>query len=1114
MADKHEEHDSLGNRRPKYWRSLNEIEQKPEFQEFLHREFPQAASEFPEGVSRRRWLQLMGASLSLAGVAGCRWAEEDFVPFSARAANRIPGEPQMFATFLQLRGLAQGLLVTNVDGRPIKVDGNPQHPEWAKHAGHSKSPNKTYGPSDSFAQASVLNLYDPDRVSEPVAKMGDKRVSKTTDDIKSLLKQLAGKHGSDSGAGLRILAGATSSIVVKNLREQLSEKFGESKWVEYEPVSSANMLAGTEKAFGEVLRPHYNLKNADIILSLDADLLGADAEQLTNTRDWAAKRTPENVSKMNRMYVAESLFTQTGAAADHRYRTASKDIPALLLEIEKEVDLVLAGEESAAEIPFVKALVDDLNSNKGHSVIIAGQRQSAEVHARVCRLNSLLGNIASTVEYTEDAAGGLTDATAGIVELVEELNGGKVKTLVVLGGNPVYDAPVDLKFSEALAKAETSIHLSEYEDETSLLCSWHIPATHAFEQWDAGRSCDGTITVSQPLISPLHNGVSQHGFLAALLGIGKDDQTLVREELLSAMSLSNGRAEAAWEKAVHDGFVASTAFKKKSPSLSFEWDPKSATAESPDGWEVVFVESECVFDGRFANNGWLQETPDFITKLTWDNAALLSPKTADELGTTTGDMIEVTVDGRSLKLPVFIAPGQAYQSISVALGYGRTAAGVVGGNTALDTPTKTDPVGFNAYSIRPSSAMGIATDVSVKKVSGSYSLSTTQDHFPIDEMGLQMIANRLGQIVREGSEESFREHPDFAQHVTHHPPLESLWTTPLPSGEPNRKDDGYEGYAWGMSVDLSKCVGCNACMVACQSENNVPIVGKEQVGRNREMHWLRMDRYFIADPDVPGSLEDPAVTSQPMACVHCENAPCEQVCPVAATVHDDEGLNTMVYNRCIGTRYCANNCPYKVRRFNYFYYNSQYDHLDYDGQLSNLTGGKTKEQKASAALASMVLNPEVTVRTRGVMEKCTYCTQRIQKAKITANNENRNVEDGEIVTACQAACPSDAIVFGDINNPDTAVSHERNENPRSYALLSELNVRPRTTYLARIRNPHPDLEKSEPYYDLTPIGHGHGGEHGEAHDSHDAEHGGDAHKDEHHHEEEHHHESSESGSAT
>lgn len=1064
--------------RATYWRSLDELQSTPQFEEFLHREFPQAASEFPEGISRRRWLQLMGASLSLAGVAGCRWETEQFLPEATRALGYIPGKPQFFATFHELRGFARSLLVRQFDGRPIKIEGNPQHPQ-------------SHGASDIFAQACLLDLYDPDRQGRPRQREGESIVDRTWSDVAGALRSVAGQTG--DGAGLRVLAAASSSPTRQRLEQTLLERFPQAKWVEYEPVSRQSVAQGAQQAFGQRLRPHYKFDQADVLLVIDGDPFGADPDQINHSRGWASRRAPED-GPMNRLYVVESQYGSTGTAADHRKAVASARIPQFLDQLEAAIE----GGDVSDDNLFLKALASDLDENRGKSLIYVGPRQPAAVHARVHRLNAALGNLGTTVAFSEEPSPERAPYAEAIAELADEMRNGDIETLVILGGNPAYDAPADVKFAEALANVSNAIHLSEYRNETSRLCTWSLPATHALEQWGDGYSYDGTLTLQQPLIAPLHDGRSSIELLSMLIDeTPKNGETLVRETFVEIV----GGEDAAWKQALHDGFVADSAPEPVEASLQEAGDGNAADGDPAslgDGeFELVFCESEQVYDGRYANNSWLQEAPAYLSKITWDNAALMSPVDAENLGVKFQDVVRLTRGDASIELPVYVLPGQAAGSIGIALGYGRTAAGLVGGFTDSDDHERRQApvVGVDVTPLRTTDAMEFATGVTVEKTGRTFELATTQHHHAIDALGQRETENRVPMLAREGTQEMFREHPDFAQHVVHHPPLKSLWESP----------DFTIDHAWGMSVDLTKCIGCNACVVACQSENNVPVVGKEQVLAGREMHWMRIDRYFRGDPKAEGGDKGGVVTvGQPVLCMHCEHAPCEQVCPVAAAVHDHEGLNLMVYNRCVGTRYCNNNCPYKVRRFNFFNYEKMPVNKKYLG-LTVLQPGsepptgdqKEEQQDKTQALARMVHNPEVTVRSRGVMEKCTYCLQRIQAGKIESRNESiqngapdTHVPDGRIQTACQQTCPTEAIVFGDLLDPEARVSRLHSNpkaegtrpHPRAYALLSELNTRPRTAYLARIRNPHPLLADLEPYA-TAPIGHANGhhdtpGEHG------------------------------------
>lgn len=988
-----------------YWRSLSELENSPEFEEFLHREFPEAASEFPKGVSRRRWLQLMGASLALAGLSGCRYQTEKIAPLAVRPENQIPGKPQRYATSVELAGAVRHLLVTCRDGRPTKVEGNPDHP-------YSR------GASDAFSQASILDLYDPDRSSEPRQQSGGQTFTKTWEDFQRFASTHLEELKRTDGEGLCVLVEPTESVTLHHMLAALRAAYPKAGVFKYTSLSRENERAGSVLAFGEAYRTHYVLNNAKAIVCLDVDVLGEHPASIRLARDYTAGRDPE-ADSMNRLYAVESQFSITGAAADHRLPMRSSDIGGFLADLEARVQGML--DSAGAQAPpkaapkrerFLHAVASDLVANRGKGVVAVGSRQPAQVHDRVHRLNALLGNVGKTVLYTSEQQGQNGAAIEGIDALAQRMRDGSVDALLILGGNPVYDAPADLKFSKALSKVKHAIHLSLYDDETSVRCEWHLPATHRFEAWGDARAYDGTVCVSQPLVEPLLGGKSAIEVIAMLLGEPGDAQAMVRRSIDEL--LGTPLDDKAWRRLLHDGSLADSSLPFVTPELKAE-DASVSASEDGGDLEIVFCTSPNVYDGRLANNGWLQETPGFLTKLTWDNAAIIAPQTAEERGVEHGTLVKLELGGKTVEIPAFVLPGQAAGSIGVALGYGRTAAGYVGGSEADGV----DPVGVDVGVLRTTEATHFATGLTLTPTGKEYTLATTQDHHAIDKVGLEETGRRVGELVRERSLEEYK-HPPESHHSGHHPPLESLW-----------KEPSHEGHAWGMSIDLNSCIGCNACMVACQAENNVPIVGKDQVARGREMHWIRVDRYFRGDVD------DPEAVHQPLTCHHCENAPCEQVCPVAATVHSQEGLNDMVYNRCVGTRYCANNCPYKVRRFNFF--------------------NNTKDlSEPNRELVQLAVNPEVTVRSRGVMEKCTYCVQRIQNTKIGARNEGRPIRDGEIQTACQQVCPTQAIQFGDLNQKTSRVAREH-AGERAYGLLEELNVKPRTKYLERIRNPHPDL---------------------------------------------------------
>ncbi len=989
-----------------YWRSLGELQDTPEFREFVHREFPVAASEFPEGVSRRRWMQLMGASLALGGLSGCRWQVEEIAPFAMRPENRIPGKPEYYATSIEIGGMPRHLLATCFDGRPVKIEGNPEHPACK-------------GGTDVFAQASILGLYDPDRSDSLRERVGRQDFRRTWPEFERFCERHFAAKQAGGGQGLALLIEPTCSVTLHSLLRQFRRRFPQALVCAYSPLADDQELSGIQLAFGRPLRPRFQLEKAKRLFCLDADLLGIHAAAPFHARGFASGREPGD--GMHRCYVAESQYSVTGAAADHRLPVPSHQLGWLLAHVDSLVrqGLGLAGTSGLEPLPpaverFAAAVADDLVAHPGESLVAVGPGQPADVHALAMDLNATLGNIDRTVVLFDRSH---EAPTSSLAELVAAMRGGEVDTLVMLGGNPVYDAPGALQFSEALSQVATTVRLGLYDDETSAKCTWALPAAHAFESWGDARACDGTLSVRQPLIEPLLNGKSPIEILGWLCDNRRDPQEIVRESIAAAAGRTLSQAE--WGRLLHDGFLSATQATVAAPS-DFARHRASILGRlakpAKSDLELVFTVSDSVLDGRFANNGWLQEKPDSLTKLAWDNAAIVSPATASTLGVAHGNLVRLECHAAAIDLPVFVLPGQAAGSIGVALGYGRRAAGVVGGHADGGVAS----VGVDVNPLRTWADQAFTTELRVTPLGGRYEFATTQDHHAIDTVGLAETGRRVGELVREGTRQEYEEHPDFAQHRSHHNPLESLW-----------KEPSYEGHAWGMAIDLNKCIGCSACVIACQAENNVPIVGKDQVAKGREMHWLRVDRYF------QGDVDNPQVANQPVACHHCENAPCEQVCPVAATVHSDEGLNDMIYNRCVGTRYCANNCPYKVRRFNFFDYNKQLE-------------------EPNRQLAQLLINPEVTVRSRGVMEKCTYCVQRIQSVKIDAKNERRPILDGEIKTACQAACPTTAISFGDLNDPASIVS-QAHSDPRAYGMLSELNVKPRTKYLARIRNPNPVL---------------------------------------------------------
>lgn len=1003
----------------RYWRSLDELADTPEFREFVEREFPNRAAGYLEGPDRRQFLRIMAASFGLAGLTACRWPKENIVPYALRPEGRIPGVPEQYATSMELGGIGHGLLVTSYDGRPIKVEGNPSHPS-------------NQGAADVYAQASVLDLYDPDRGKYPYFKEGNQSRTVSWPDLDSFLRHHFSTARLQGGKGFCVLSEATSSPSVRELRHRLLDAFPQARWFEYESISGDNERAGTQITFGHALRVHRHLDQAKIILCLDADPLGAHPAKLKHVREFTRGRDPES-GTMNRLYAVETHGSTTGSLADHRLALPPSMIEPFALALAAEliqqpeiqlptsaqaIQEVLNNAPTDAPHPeWRAALIKDLISNRGQSLVFVGYQQPPFLHALAAWLNDLLGNTGRTVTYTRDELyQGVTHAEA-IRALTEAMKSGQVETLLILGGNPVYDAPADLEFPALLANIPTSLHLSLYRDETSALCTWYIPRAHYLEAWGDTRAYDGTISTIQPLIEPLYGGRTPAELLARILaGEITQGYEITRQTLQNLIQPAD--FESSWRQWLHDGVIADTAFPPVTPSIqpsriAAAWKP--SPTEGP--YEIVFIPDSKLYDGRFANNGWLQELPDFMTKMTWDNAALLSPATANALHVQDGDLLRLKLRGRQTEAAAFILPGQPPQTVTVALGYGRTQAGRVGTG-----------VGFPVHALRVSGAMDFSGGLTIDKTGRVYQQACTQDHHAIDLVGLRERGERVHELIREATLENYQADPHVFHHEEH-PPAQLFAEHP------------YEGHKWGMTIDLNACTGCSACVIACQAENNIPVVGKEQIRRGREMHWIRIDRYFSGEPEAP------RVARQPVTCVHCENAPCEQVCPVNATVHTHEGLNVMVYNRCVGTRYCSNNCPFKVRRFNFFNYHKHLEDTE-----------------------KMVFNPEVTVRSRGVMEKCTYCVQRIEKAKIQAKNNGRAIQDGEIVPACAQTCPAQAIVFGDLNNPASRVSKLLEHN-RAYAMLGGLNLKPRTVYLARVWNPNPELVEKEDDHD-SPTNHG------------------------------------------
>ncbi len=1004
-----------------YWRSLEELSRSEEFDDFVNQEFPQHAVALDHGVDRRDFVKLMGASVALAGLTACNRPAEKIIPYIRQPEDLIPGRPLFFATAMPLQGIGSGVLAESHMGRPTKIEGNPDHPS-------------SLGATDAFMQASILGLYDPDR-SQVVRHLGE--ISTWSEFIGALQSPL--QAATTNGGTLRLLTQTVTSPTLGAQIEQLRAQYPSMQWHQWEPVSRDNVREGLRLAFGSYVNAVYHFDKANVVVSLDSDFTERGPGHLRYARDFADRRRVRHgvTASINRLYAIESAPSGSGALADHRLPVRRSDVEAYARAIAAGLGVGPAPSPAVPEGQWIAALVRDLQKNRGAGIVIAGEEQPAAVHAIAMAINQALGNIGAAVTVTDPVEVTPVNQLESLRQLVQDMNSGAVKALVILGGNPVFDAPADFHFANAFQKVPFRAHLSLYYDETSILSHWHIPETHYLESWSDVRAHDGTISIVQPLIAPLYNGRSPHEVLGALIGgldVSPYDQ--VRSHWMRVAAgvparrsggASAGETPAAtpdfeitWRKWLNDGVIAGSALPPRTAAASTAI-PAAGNRHPATALELQLASDPTVFDGRFANNAWLQELPKPQTKVTWENVLLVSPKTADEIGYNEARrapyanerstiLVDLRYRGQSLRVPLWVVPGHPDGCATLHFGYGRSRGGHV-------ASPKEETVGVNVYPVRFSDAMSGGSGAQIVLTGEpAYPIGCTQEHQSINPAD---VGGDRG-LVRAASFAEYQRNPDFVNEY---------------AGGEERTDTAsfyppysYPGHAWAMVIDSSVCTGCNGCVIACQSENNIATVGKDQVWREREMQWLRIDRYYR------GPVENPEVYHQPVPCMQCEQAPCEPVCPVGATVHSSEGLNDMTYNRCVGTRYCSNNCPYKVRRFNFLFYS------DYE----------------TPALKPM-RNPDVTVRTRGVMEKCTYCVQRINAAKIDAERENRPLRDGEVVTACQQACPTNAIVFGDMNDPKSQVAQLKKE-PTNYALLASLNTRPRTTYLGVIRNPNPEIK--------------------------------------------------------
>ncbi len=992
-----------------YWKSLNELAQNQEYQKFVEREFPENATELTDGFSRRGFLAIMGSAVLLASCDFARRPVQKILPYSKQPEDIVPGIPLYYASAIPFLGSTNGVVVENHEGRPTKVEGNEMHPG-------------SKGGTNIFTQASVLGMYDPDR-SKNVLNNGNEA---TLEGFSSFVAS----HFADTDKTIAFISEANSSPTFAKLKNDALSKFDNATWTTYEPFGEENSVAGNEIALGERLRTYNHFDKADVILSLNDDFMaGTHPNSVEYAKMVSSRRKVTGTTDtMSRIYSVEDSFSLTGSFADHRLKIKASEVAAFTYALAAALSQRVNGLGAFSNVSnkfsnheWISVLVDELSNNMGRSVVSAGLQQAPEVHAAVAAINIALNNQA-TVSFL--SVPHLEDDNTSLNTVVDSLKAGNVDTVVLVGTNPAFTAQ-NLGFAEALSNAKEVIHLSDYVDETSKLASWHVNRAHYLESWGDGYSFKGDLSVIQPQILPLYNGVSEIELLNLIVnGEMQSGYDLVQDTF---RGLYKRNFESRWTDTLHDGVVIRNQFDTNTFRLASGFSSRISSAlnvAETTGIEVVIRPDGTLFDGRFANIAWLQELPDPMTKITWDNVALMSPATAESLGVENQDVVEITTNGQSVKIAAWIQPGHVDGSITLTVGYGRDGIGRVA-NSWIDYTTG----GVDTY---PLLGSGLFSEATVSATGDDYDIACVQDHHSLEGRDMYRMATI----------DEYRDNPDFASFLDVH-----LYPVPGLKEAAKKGEDQpislfdeqtYPDYEpqWGMAIDLNSCFGCGVCVIACQSENNIPVIGKSEVMSGREMHWIRNDRYFVGD-----DVEQPMAVHQPVPCMHCEMAPCEQVCPVAATTHSEDGMNQMTYNRCIGTRYCANNCPYKVRRFNFFNYPKEF-----------LATGSEPD------IIQMAMNPEVTVRFRGVMEKCTYCVQRVNRAKIDAKIETGSPKpaDGTVKTACQQACPADAIYFGDLTDENSTVAKMK-RNERNYQMLEELNTRPRTSYMAKLRNPNPAL---------------------------------------------------------
>jgi molybdopterin-containing oxidoreductase family iron-sulfur binding subunit len=985
----------------KYWRCLEELAETDEFRSYLEQEFPRQSRPLGLNIDRRQFLTLMGGALAMAGLTGCRFMpQQKIVPYVRAPEDLTPGNPLFYATGMEMNGYAVGLLATSNMGRPIKLDGNDLHPS-------------SMGGSDPFIQSSILDMYDPDRM-QMVMHQGEVSSWKTFVEMSTqVMKDFKAKKGE----GLRFLTEAVSSPALAFQLEQFLKDYPLAKWHQYDPINRDNERAGALIAFGRDVHPVYHLDKAERILSLGADFLTAMPGHSRYALDFAEmRRVRAKQEHMNRLYCVESTPTPAGAIADHRLLLKPSDMDHFARALAAQLGIGIPGVQPMEPYSqkWMAALAQDLKQNSGKCVVIVGEEQPPAIHALGHAMNEILGAPDKTVSYIDPVQANPVNHMVSLKELVNDMAAGKVQGIVIFGGNPAYNSPADIDFAGQLGKLSQNngftVALTYYSTETAYLCQWNLPQAHFLEAWSDGKGHDGTACIFQPLIEPLFGGHSSHELITALTGEERQGYDIIHDYWIHTFHSAD--AEMRFGKMLVDGVLAGSESRPVSVKMKAGWEAEIGTERNTanGSLEILFRPDPCILDGRYANNSWLQEIPKPLSKIVWDNAVYISPATGKSLGLADDDVINLTWLGRTISGPVYIMPGHADNCATVFLGYGRTRGGKV-----------CEGIGYNAYTLYMSTSPWQGDGLQVAKTGQTHALVNVRAHHSMEGRD----------ICRTGSLLDYIQNPHLLnnQAEADSQPKDSLY--------PPYKYEGYGDYAWAMSIDTNVCIGCNACVSACQAENNIPVVGKDQVSRGREMSWIRIDTYY------KGNAANPETCFEPIPCMQCEDAPCEPVCPVGATSHSHEGLNQQVYNRCVGTRYCSNNCPYKVRRFNFYKYTA--------GQPDNAPG------YFDNPIMQLLANPDVTVRGRGVMEKCTYCVQRINRARINAKVHDREVHDGEIVTACQSACPTRAIIFGNLNDPNSKVSLLKKE-PADFSVLGSLNTRPRTTYLPRLKNPNPEIE--------------------------------------------------------